>query len=318
MEKPTVLLKKSRDFSDVINATFAFISQEFKRYGKVMLYYGGIPILLSAIAGAFFSGTEMSRIFNQVGSMENSLEIFGVSYFLKIALVYILSWLVFVFISGLTAAYMHLYTEKGRNGFEVNEVWQVFTSSIGKLMGFYLLTFLGFLVLGGGISFVIASFSLVGSGDVVAAVTIFLAIVIFLVLVIYVSVPLSLGYVIIYSEKRSFGTLFSRMFQLVKGSWWQSFGVIFVLFLIYSLLSSLFSIPIFISSMMQGLVSATEGDVIGGDRFTFTMIVVSLIGTLGQFIMYPIILIGVGVQYYNLREQKDNDSLLQKVAEMTE
>ncbi len=48
------------------------------------------------------------------------------------------------------------------------------------------------------------------------------------------------------------------------------------------------------------------------------MIVVSLIGTLGQFIMYPIILIGIGVQYYNLREQKDNDSLLKKVAEMNE
>lgn len=318
MEKPTVLLKKSRDFSDVINATFAFISQEFKSYGKVILYYGGIPILLTAIAGAFFSGTEMSKIFSQMGALENSMDIFGVSYFAKIALVYVLSLLVFVFISGLTAAYMELYTLKGRNNFETNEVWHLFTSSVGQLIGFYLLVFLGFVILGGGIAIIIASFSLVGSGGVGAALTIFLAMMIFLVLVVYVSVPLSLGYVIIYSEERSFGALFSRMFQLVKGSWWQTFGIIFVLFLIYSLLGSLFSIPVFISSMMQGIVSASGGDPIGGENLTFTMIVVSLISTLGQFIMYPIMLIGVGVQYYNLREQKDNDSLLKKVAEMAE
>jgi hypothetical protein len=318
MKKPTVLLKKSRDFSDVINATFAFISQEFKCYGKVILYYAGIPILLSAIAGAFFSGTEMSKIFSQMGTFDSSFEVFSTSYFVKVALVYLLSWFVFVFVSGLTAAYMQLYTEKGRDGFETSEVWQVFTTSLGKLMGFYLLTFLGFMVLGGGISFVIASLSMVGSGGIGAVVTIAFAMVIFLVLVIYLLVPLSLGFVIIYSEKISFGALFSRMFQLVKGSWWQSFGVLFVLFLIYSLLSSFFSFPIIISSMMQGFVSATGGDPIGGENLTFTMIVVSLIGTLGQFILYPILLIGVGVQYYNLREQKDNDSLLEKVAGMTE
>ena len=70
--------------------------------------------------------------------------------------------------------------------------------------------------------------------------------------------------------------------------------------------------------MMQGFVTATGGDPIGGENLTFAMILVSLISTLGQFVMYPIILIGIGVQYFNLREQKDNEGLLEKVAEMAE
>jgi hypothetical protein len=181
-----------------------------------------------------------------------------------------------------------------------------------------LLFFVGFLVLGGAIGAILVSFSLVGEGGVGAAVAIFFSMLIFFVFVIYVSVPLSMGYLIIYTENRSFGGLFKRVFELVKGFWWQSFGVIFVLLLIYSIVSSLFSIPIFISTVMQGFVTASGGDASGGDNLTFTMILVTLIGTLGQFIMYPIILIGIGVQYFNLREQKDNEGLLEKVAEMVE
>ena len=318
MEKPTVLLKKSRDFSDVINATFAFISQEFKIYGKVILYYAGIPILLTGIEGAFFSGTEKTRIFSAMAGDINSMDVLGASYFVKMALVYLLSIVVYVFISGLSAAYLHLYTEKGRNGFEINEVWQYFTTYVWRLVGFYLFFFFGVMILGGGIGAILVSFSLVGAGGVGAAVAIFLSMLIFFVLLIYVSVPLSMAYMIIYTEDRSFGALFKRVFELVKDNWWQSFGVMFVLFLIYSIISSLFSIPVFISSIVQGFISASGGDTIGSDNLTFTMIVVSLIGTLGQFLMYPIILVGIGVQYYNLREQKDNEGLLDKVAEMAE
>jgi hypothetical protein len=282
------------------------------------LYYAGIPILLAAIAGAFFSGTEISKVFSQMGRTEFPTDILGTSYYVKMALVYLLSMVVYVFISGLTAAYLHLYTQKGRNGFEANEVWQYYTTCVWRLVGFYLLFFIGFLVLGGGLGAILVSFSLIGGGGVGAAVAIFFSLVIFFVLVLYVSVPLSMGYLVIYTEDRSFGGLFKRVFDLVKGFWWQSFGVIIVLLLIYSIVSSLFSIPIFISSVLQGVLTASGGDPIGADNLTFTMILVSLIGTLGQFIMYPIILIGIGVQYYNLREQKDNEGLLEKVAEMVE
>ena len=318
MEKPTVLLKKSRDFSDVINATFAFISQEFKNYGKVFLYYAGIPIVLAAIAGAFFSGTEMSKMFSQMGTTEYPSEIFGASYFFNVALIYLLSMVVYVFVSGLTAAYLHLYTVKGRNGFEPNEVWRCFTTFVWKLVGFYLLFFFGIMLFGGFVAAILGSLSVVGAGGVGSAVVIFFSMLIFLVLVLYVSVPISMGYLVIYTESLSLGGLFKRVFELVKGFWWQSFGVIIVLLLIYSIVGSLFSIPIFISAILQGVLTATGGDPIVGENMTFTMILVSLIGTLGQFIMYPIILIGIGVQYYSLREQKDNEGLLEKVAEMAE
>jgi hypothetical protein len=318
MEKPTVLLKQRRDFSDVINATFSFISQEFKSYGKVFLYYAGIPILLTAIAGAFFSGTEMTRIFSQLGNVDNSSEMLGTSYFVKLTIVYVLSLIVYVFVSGLTAAYLYLYSTKGRNGFESSEVWAYFITNVWRLVALYLVIFLGFLLIGGGIGAILAGFSLVGAGGVGAVITIFLSMLIFFVLVFYVSVPLSMGYLVIYVEDRRFGSLFKRVFDLVKGNWWQTFGVIFVLFLIYSMISSLFSIPVIISSAMQGYLSASGGEPVVGESLSFTMILVSLISTLGQFVMYPIILIGIGVQYFNLREQKDNEGLLEKVAEMVE
>jgi hypothetical protein len=284
----------------------------------VFLLYAGIPILLAAIAGAFFTGTEMSNVFSQMGNTDYPSEVFGASYFLNVGLVYLLSMVVYVFISGLTAAYMHLYTVKGRNGFEPNEVWKYFTTFVWKLVGFYLLVFLGFAVVGGTIAAVLGGLSVLGEGGVGAAVVIFFSMLLFLVLGLYVAVPMSMGYLVIYTEDRSLSALFKRVFELVKGFWWQTFGVIFILILIYSIVSSLFSIPIFISSVLQGVLSATGGDPIGGENLTFTMVLVSLIGTLGQFIMYPIMLIGIGVQYFNLREKKDNEGLLEKVAEMAE
>jgi len=318
MDKPVVVLKKSRDFSDVINATFAFISQEFKSYGRVFLYYAGIPILLSAIAGAFFSGTEITRVFSNMDGINDSMDVLGASYFVKLGILFLLSIVVYVFISGLTASYLQLYSEKGRSGFEANDVWQSFITHLWRLVGFYLLFFIGFIFIGGVLGIVISSFSLAGSGGVGAFIIIFLSMLLFFVFLIYASVPLSMGYLVIYSEDRSLGGLFKRVFELVKGHWWQSFGVIFVLSLIYSIISSLFSIPVFISSVMQGFLTASGGDPIGSDSLTVTMIVGSLIGTLGQFIMYPIILVGIGVQYFNLREQKDNEGLLEKVSEMAE
>ena len=56
MEKPTVILEKERDFTDLINATFAFIGQEFKMLFKVIFFYAGIFIIAGAILQASYTG----------------------------------------------------------------------------------------------------------------------------------------------------------------------------------------------------------------------------------------------------------------------
>ena len=281
MNKPLVELNKKRDFSDVINATFAFIIQEIKRYGKTILYYGGIPILLAGIAGAVFSGAELSNVFSQMSSGEISAHSLGASYQFKVLAVNLLITVVYLCLSGLTAAYMVLYSDPSREGFGIADVWLQFKAKFVKQLSFYLLVFL-----------VVAAIAMVFS-------------------FIFIGLGIGAG----YGGSRLLVAL--MVIDLIKGSWWQSFAIILVIYLIYSIISSLFSIPVMVSSMVKGFVAASGGGFDAGN-LSFTMVLTSLISTLGSLLIYPILIVGVGIQYYNLKEKTDNVGLIERIAQMSD
>jgi hypothetical protein len=55
MNKQEIELKKYRDFTDVFNASFAFISQELKRLFQVIGLYAGIPVIIAVIMNAYYT-----------------------------------------------------------------------------------------------------------------------------------------------------------------------------------------------------------------------------------------------------------------------
>ena len=315
MEKPKVILNKKRDFSDVINATFSFISQEIKVYGKLLLYYGGIPILAISIMGAFLSGTELSTIF---ASLESGGDYdLGLNYQLKVIAANLLNALVYACISGLTFAYLVQYKLYGSGGFQVQDVWKRFNKGFANLFLFGVLLFFISAIVGVVIALIVFLIGTMGGPVVLALVFGIPAFIFMFCVVVYFAVTFSTAGMIIYDENPDFGGIFTRCFELIKGSWWQTFGVLFILMIIYSMVSSLFSIPVLISGVLEGIAFANGSEVIATDSKSFSFVFTSLISTLGSNVLYPVVAIGCGIQYFNLREKRENLDLLGRIEDIS-
>lgn len=63
MKKETIILQQERDFGDKINATFSFVSQNFKTLFLSLLYFAGPLGLIGGIA----NGIVQSSMLGQIG-----------------------------------------------------------------------------------------------------------------------------------------------------------------------------------------------------------------------------------------------------------
>lgn len=296
MNEKLNLLQK-RDFSGVINASFAFLSQEFKSYGAMFALFTGVPILLMAGISVWFM--------NLVPQDMQAGELPGAGFWWAFAFIMVFSFFIFALVFGTTGAYMSLYVREGAGNFQRKDVWAHFLQNLGKM--------LGVLLLGGALFLAIALVVGVVLGFLASAdalpwyLVVFLSL-LFVGLMIYTWVPLSLVRMVVFHEELSAFQALGKVFTLVRGAWWQTFGVLFVLMIIYSILGMIFSIPMMAYPVFQELSGA--GVV---ESMSLVFIALSVFSVLGRFALYPILLVGIGVQYFSLKAGSDNDDLLRKV-----
>lgn len=283
MNKPLVVLEKERDFTDVINGTFAFITQEFKLLFKVLVLYAGLPIIAASLIGAIYAGNTMSNLFLTIQGKSVPVE----PDFSVMGAMYLMVFIAMFMISGLTAAYLDEYRKKGNGGFNEGDVWRNFVSQLLTAIGLNIVTFI----------------------------MIMIGIVLCIIPGIYIMVPLSLVVTVLYIEKVSFGNIIRRSFELVSNNWWNTFVLIIVVSIIVSVLGGLFSIPAMVIGAVQGFTVATGGEAESVN--SVPIIVSTIIGGLGQYLIYPVLYVAVGIQYFNLKEKKDQTSLFKKVSEIT-
>ncbi|WP_462317802.1 hypothetical protein [Marinilabilia sp.] len=283
--RPEIELKRERDFSDVFNASFAFLSQEIKRLTRVVGMYAGVPVIIAIIMSAYYTQDTFSTVFQVMSGTNASTIPDPMLIFLTI----VISFLATIFLAGLIPAYMGEYEEKGKNGFGPEDVWKRFARHFGAIIGFSIL---------GSIIVTVGFFLLIIPG-------------------IYLSVPMAFLLFVKVIEDKSLGDTFSRCFQLVRNNWWITFGIIILAYIIISIVSWLFSVPALIVGGIQGfLVGTGEQDAIHTDSLAF--ILTTVISGLGQYILYPVLYIIIAFQYYSLREQKDRDTLMGKVSAINE
>ncbi|ASB48871.1 hypothetical protein [Alkalitalea saponilacus] len=315
MKNTEIQINRKRDFSEVINATFTFLKQEFKPLGKVIIWYAGIPIIITSIIGAYYSGNELSRFFQALeGGIVDSNAL--VNPWLLTLLV-LVSFATSIFLTGLSASYIKHYVYKGKDQFSSADVWNGFVPFIGPLIGLYFISFIIIMVtaaIGGIFVFGLSSLT---SSTIITAIIIFMGIIALVVIpVVFVFVPLSMTYMPLVDENIGAFSAIKRSFSLVFGNWWVTFGIIVIASVIVSLLGTIFSIPAFVVGVVQGYSSVTgEGAI---DSTSLAVIFTTSIGTLAQYIIYPIVFVAIAIQYYSLKEQKENPGLLQKIEEITD
>lgn len=273
---------EKRDFGEKINATFAFIRQNFVPLSKSILFIAGPFILLVAVVAGIYQATLMGA----VGTNPDAFDISAVMT--QGSLSSFLSLFVSALLVTVVYAYLVLYTERtDYQNITVSDVWDkakryylpmvlsVFVYSVLIVFGFLLLIIPGFILLA----------------------------------------ALSLIFIIQMKEDISFGSAFGRSFKLVSDNYLSTLGLIFVMTVLVSIIGVIVTLPIGLILGVPTLFSLSGGEAFsdGEGAVKVLFIVFQVVSSLVSYLLYAILLIAVAFQYANLVEKKEAAGLMESV-----
>lgn len=300
--------RRVRDLGDVLNATFVFIKQNLAPLAKGLLLIVAPFMALTSVAAVSLQ----SALFNLDPTDPEALwAIFGPSYFATLFFSMMASLMSMLVVYG----YIELYQEQGPGGIGVEAVWRIVRQRFVRLFAtlLSLLLLLLMLYLGFGFMIILLAFIL---GPLLGGVLgVFMAVAVVLALV-YAFITFTLVFPMRMFEAVSLPEGFRRCLYLVKGYWLQTFGVIFLAVIIYSILGTLFNMPAFIFSFVRGLHSTNVSE--GGDMYRLLMIISGVVGGVGTSLLYAIPLVATALQYFSLIERKEKVGLMQRIEQLGE
>jgi hypothetical protein len=269
--------RQTRDFGQIFNATFAFIHQNLRKLGKVILFIVGPFILLSGV----FSGLYYADILTFRPEQQEPFAF--ATHFLLMAFFSIVGTVTFI---GVICEYVVLYMDNEYDAFDVNEVWKATRKDFWMI----LLTAIGFAVP-------------VGLGTLMCFIP-----------GIYLFVPLSMILIVRVRERIGFFNAFSRCFELVKNHWWITYGLLIVAFIMDGVLSFVFYIPQYVVTFWSAMHAVKE--TAGATDYRFLFILTSIVSFVGGFVFYAIPGLVICFQYFNLVERKEAAGLLEKIGKI--
>ncbi len=277
--------KKERDLGAIITDTFKFIRENWKEYFLSILKIVG-PVLLVGVVAMVFYLLSMSDIFE--GFEDNPDNISGIfsqvfSWIFIMIFVYVL---LYTLLSMTSLYFIKSYIDN--NGKPVfSEVKANVFSNIWRFIGL---------------------------GILVTIVTVF-GFMLCYIPGIYLGIVLSLATSIMVFENKNVGDTFSHSFTLIKGQWWNTFGVLIVVWLLLMVLGQAFSVPALIYQLikMGTIVQDNDPTAIFSIFKDPIYLVLNLGSYVFQFILYSIPLISTVFIYFDLNEQKNLTGTIEKI-----
>lgn len=206
---------KARSISETINATFAFIRQEFIPLGKNLLFIVGPLMLLSAIINNLYIETS----FNPDPEM-----IFTSDYWSHIFVLWLLQLAMITLMITVVNHYVLMYIRNDENRFSVQSILNVSVKDFWRILGI----------------------------SIVYTIMLSIAFVIFIIPGVYLFVALSLLYVILIHERLNFTEALNRSMQLIREYWWFTFAILILTWIIVYVLQLLFQIPLMAIGALYG------------------------------------------------------------------
>jgi len=283
--------KKERDLGAIITDTFTFIRENWKDYFLTVFKIIG-PVLLVGAAILVFAMVSYSGAIKGILTLDQSApdpsgafdSIFGM--FGWLFLMFVVFGIVYTLLSEVSLYYVKSYIENdGVANFE--EVKEQTYANIWKFVGLGILSILMMIV-----------------GYILCVLPI-----------VYISVVLSLAMPIMVFESKSIGETISHSFTLIKGEWWNTFGVVLVIGILVSMLGFVFSIPSLIYQLISMGVSISNEDptAILGILEDPIYLILNLIAYFGKFLFYSVTLIASAFIYFDLNEQKHFTGTFEKI-----
>lgn len=292
MTNKSINFKKERDFGDLFNATFSFISQEFKRLATAILYFVAPFLLLAAIALTIYSvkAQEMMQTIVQ-GEKPDPFAVFSImgSLIGYLGVAMMLSLIASSVLFNTVYGYIKLYIQNGPDGFTINDVWSQVTKNFLRILG--ALIIIGLVVLVG------TAFCLIPG--------------------IYFAVALSIVLSIMIFEEKKFPDAFGRSFKLIKNNWWHTFGVLIIATIILYILVILISVPSMLFGFKSMFTNIKNGQNPAMNLSTGYYIVNAITSLFTQSLMViPIVI--TAFLYYSIVEKVEKPSLMGKIDQINE
>lgn len=313
MGQKTIELRIERTFGTKISAAFDFIKQNFKGLFKPILYIA----LPAGLLGGFFLSEYFTLIFSSM-NIESNVNPFDSGAFSGMIFNYlgllVVMALGYTLIIASIFAYMSLYDEDKERDITYSMVFAKVKQRIGRFIGYNIVYGLVVSVALGIIMAVcfVPVVLLMSQLPILGALLYLVMIFVLIFAILFVAAYSYLFQDIIFFEDLSLGDTFSRTFKLLKGNWWSTIGLIFVVTFILNILSFIFVIPIYIVMILNIIGIEMEGL---GKILT---ILVSMLVTFASFLIVPLIQIPMAIQYFNLVEKKDGIGMMNQIGKIGE
>ncbi|SDL26782.1 hypothetical protein SAMN05421823_10558 [Catalinimonas alkaloidigena] len=279
--------RRVRDFGDKVGATFGFIRQEIRSLGKALLFIVGpfalaTGILIGLIQQFIFSSVLIPATSSDPLTTVANPMVSG-TYLLSQLLLMLLFVAGFIVSTGVLNVYVSRYV-RGATSFEVSEIWQETWPRLGRL----LLT---------GILYYFA---------------VVLATLFFFFPGIWLAVSFSFAYLVVVHENAGPAKALSRSYELIKGKWWSTFGLMVVLYLLIVVFIWAITIPLsLIAGMFMEHSVATE--TAAPAWLGVMMVVGSTLGMLAAYLFSAVLGLGLAFQYFSQIERKEAVGLMERI-----
>ena len=307
--RPTDFLRR-RDFSQKMEATFDFIRAHATPLLRVMV----VLVLPLALLTGIGTGLLQSQLFASFGAMARQARTGLPSGALPEVFTSAGLWItvlssLFLFAMVHLVVYGYVVIQADRTTDDPvtpTQVWQVvkarFLGMVGSFLGLGLLFLLALMAVGMLMGLVMVFFSSI-LGSTWVGIVVVLGVYLFM---FYVIVALSLYFIVWLREGRGFFGSIGRCFQLIRGKWWSTFGLLVVITLIMYLIMIL--VMVGLSAVGLPFTSLMKGETTDfGPLARVLLIVYAGFQTLIMLTFYPFIMIALSFQYFNLVERRDGE-----------
>ena len=277
-----IQLFQQRDFGAKINATFQYVSQNFRSLGMALLYIVGPVAVVAGIASGVMQSnllrlsTDVAR--SQPDNPLAALQILSQFSSPTFWLAMLFGLLANVAVVLTTYAHMKVYERTKSNVISVADIWAEAQPAIGRAI---IISVLGSIITG-------------------------VAMVFLLIPGIYVAVVLSLALAVTMFEGTDFGGTWDRCFKLIRDKWWSTFGLIIVMAIIAGIVGLIFAIP-------TGIIAFFIGAKMLPDVSTVWLVLGNVIALVGRTLLNAIVYLAIGFQYTNLVERQEGRGLLSAI-----
>ena len=279
MEK--INLSVQRSFSDLITVTINFMKQEFVPFIRAFAVIGFPMILLMP----FFMKDLLMGVFDMSLHPEAYYDVnnFG-DTMLRTLFTSLFGVLMMLWVQLFAISYLRVYWDHYQAGIEeriaIGEVFRV----ILKKLGVYLVW------------------------SVFCSLVVFIGLLFLFVPGIYIGISFTFGSYLLILRDNGLGKIITESMAMVKGNWWKTFGFILVMYLLLGVLAYLFGIPY----MFLMMSSAFTGEIPNIYEITFSL----LLSYLGQYTLYTVLFVGVGMLFFSRSEEMEHTTLLSQIDQL--